>query len=378
MKIICTQENLNKALNIVGKVINKNTTLPILNNVLLKTDKKGLKLSSTNLEIAVNYWIGGKTEEEGEITVPTKLFSNFISNLPNGNVEIKTREDMVNIKCDGYKINIKGIDAREYPLSPKIDAEPFLKIKSDIFKKALVQVFPSIAASESRMEITGVLLDFSEIKNNKIVLVSTDSYRLAEKTIEVLPENISKETLEVLGDLQSVIIPRATVQELIRDLGEENEMLEIVIAENQIVFDFGNANVLSRLIEGRYPDYRQIVPEKFMATAHINIKDISNAVRIAGFFSASSNNSVKFKLGTDNKVEISSEASEIGNNNAKIEAKISGKELEVVYNYKYLMDGLNSVLGDEVVLNANDENSPSVLKSSLDESFIYIIMPIRG
>jgi len=378
MKIICTQENLNKALNIVGKVINKNTTLPILNNVLLKTDKKGLKLSSTNLEIAVNYWIGGKTEEEGEITVPTKLFSNFISNLPNGNVEIKTREDMVNIKCDGYKINIKGIDAREYPLSPKIDAEPFLKIKSDIFKKALVQVFPSIAASESRMEITGVLLDFSEIKNNKIVLVSTDSYRLAEKTIEVLPENISKETLEVLGDLQSVIIPRATVQELIRDLGEENEMLEIVIAENQIVFDFGNANVLSRLIEGRYPDYRQIVPEKFMATAHINIKDISNAVRIAGFFSASSNNSVKFKLGTDNKVEISSEASEIGNNNAKIEAKIFGKELEVVYNYKYLMDGLNSVLGDEVVLNANDENSPSVLKSSLDESFIYIIMPIRG
>ncbi|MFA7169289.1 MAG: DNA polymerase III subunit beta [Candidatus Paceibacterota bacterium] len=378
MKIICTQENLNKALNIVGKVINKNTTLPILNNVLLKTDKKGLKLSSTNLEIAVNYWIGGKTEEEGEITVPTKLFSNFISNLPNGNVEIKTREDMVNIKCDGYKINIKGIDAREYPLSPKIDAEPFLKIKSDIFKKALVQVFPSIAASESRMEITGVLLDFSEIKNNKIVLVSTDSYRLAEKTIEVLPENISKEALEVLGDLQSVIIPRATVQELIRDLGEENEMLEIVIAENQIVFDFGNANVLSRLIEGRYPDYRQIVPEKFMATAHINIKDISNAVRIAGFFSASSNNSVKFKLGTDNKVEISSEASEIGNNNAKIEAKIFGKELEVVYNYKYLMDGLNSVLGDEVVLNANDENSPSVLKSSLDESFIYIIMPIRG
>jgi len=378
MKIICTQENLNKALNIVGKVVNKNTTLPILNNVLLKTDKNGLQLSATNLEIAVNYWIGGKIEEEGEITVPTKLFANFISNLPNGNVEIKTREDMVNIKCSGYKINIKGVDAREYPLSPKIEAVPFLKIKSEIFKKALSQVVPAISVSESRMEITGVLLDFSDIKKNKIVLVSTDSYRLAEKTLKVSPENISQEALEVLGDLRSVIIPRSTVQELVRDLGEGDEVLDIIISENQIVFTFGSANILSRLIEGRYPDYRQIVPEKFLASAIINIKDISNAVRISGFFSASSNNSVKFHLGSDNKVEISSEASEIGNNNAKIEAKITGKDLEVVYNYKYLMDGLNSITGDEVVLDANDENSPSVIKSSKDDNFIYIIMPIRG
>jgi DNA polymerase-3 subunit beta len=378
MKIICTQENLNKALGIVGKVINKNTTLPILNNVLLKTDKKGLKLSSTNLEIAVNYWIGGKTEEEGEITVPTKLFANFVSNLPSGNVEIKTREDMVNIKCNGYKINIKGVDAREYPLAPKIEAEPFLKIKSEIFKQALSQILPAISVSESRMEITGVFMDFAEIKRGKVVLVSTDSYRLAEKTIKVSPENINKEALEVLGDIKSVIIPRGTVQELVRDLGEGDEMLEITISENQIVFDFGSANILSRLIEGRYPDYQQIVPEKFLATAIINVKDISNAVRISGFFSASSNNSVKFHLTSDNKVEISSEASEIGNNNAKIEAKVTGKELEVVYNYKYLMDGFNSVVGDEVALCVNDENSPSIIKSNIDDSFIYIIMPIRG
>ncbi len=378
MKIICTQENLNKAINIVGKVVNKNTTLPILNNVLLKTDKKGLKLSSTNLEIAVNYWIGGKTEEDGEITVPTKLFSNFISNLPSGNVEIKTREDMVNIKCNGYKINIKGIDAREYPLSPKIEAKPFLKVKSETFKHALTQLLPAISISESRMEITGVLLDFSDIKRGNIVMVSTDSYRLAEKTLKVAQDGIDKEALEILGDLKKAIIPRATVQELVRDLGEGEEMLEITIAENQIVFDFGSANILSRLIEGRYPDYRQIVPEKFIGNAIINVKDIAAAVRISGFFSASSNNSVKFHLAGDNKVEISSEASEIGNNNAKIEAKVTGKDLEVVYNYKYLMDGFNSVTGDEVTLCANDENSPSVIKSSVDDSFIYIIMPIRG
>lgn len=377
MKIICTQENLNKALNIVGKIVNKNTTLPILNNVLLKTDKKGLKLFSTNLEIAVNYWIGGKIEEEGEITVPTRLFANFVSNLPNGNVEIKTREDMVNIKCDGHKINIKGVDAREYPLSPKIEAEPFVKIKSNIFKEALTQVFPSISVSESRMEITGVFIDFGNIKDGSMTLVATDSYRLAEKTIEVGKENVNKEALQIIGNVNSMIIPRATVQELMRDLGEGDETLEIIISDNQAVFNFGNASVLSRLIEGNYPDYKGVMPAKFSATAYINVRDILNAVRLSGFLSASSNNSVKFKLESGNKIEISSEANEIGNNNSKIDAKISGNELEVVYNYKYLLDGLNSISGDEAVLEMN-ESIASVLKSSVDGSFVYIIMPIRS
>jgi len=378
MKITCTQENLNKALGIVGKVVNKNTTLPILNNVLLKTDKNGLRLSSTNLELGVNYWIGGKIEEEGEITIPTKLFANFVASLPDGNVEIKTREDMVNIKCNSYKINIKGIDAKEYPLSPKIENEFLFKVRSEDFKEAVVQVLPSVSLSESRMEITGILLDFSEIEKGKIVLVATDSYRLAQKTMQLSRENINKESLNMLGNIRSVIIPKNAMQELSRDLSEESEMLEVVIAENQIVFSFGKAVIISRLIEGNYPQYKQVIPEKFMSQAVIDIKDISSAVKISGFFSSASNNSVKFKIGSDGKIEISSEANELGNNNSRITAKTSGKDLEVVYNYKYLMDGLNSVLGNEAVLDINDENAPSVLKTSSDETFVYVIMPIRN
>jgi len=378
MKIICTQENLNKALGIVGKVVNKNTTLPILNNVLMKTDKKGLKLSATNLELAVTYWLGGKVEEEGEITVPTRLFANFVSNLPNENVEIKTREDMVNLKCGGSKINLKGVDAKEYPLAPKIEAEPFLKLRSADFKRALMQVFPSISTSESRLEITGALMDLSELKRGKVLLVGTDSYRLAQKTLSVDKAAVNLEALQVAGGIEAIIIPKSTVQELVRDLGDEEESLEMTMAENQILFNFGSASILSRLIEGNYPDYKQIIPEKFASQSIINIKDIANAVRIAGFFSASSNNSVKFAIGTDHRIEISSEAGELGDNNSKVEAKVSGKALDVVYNYKYLMDGLGSVPGDEVELNANDENAPSVLKGVGDDSFIYIIMPIRG
>lgn len=377
MKIICTQENLNRALNIVGKVVNKNTTLPILNNVLLKTEKNGLKLSATNLELGVDYWIGGKIEKDGEITIPTKLFSNFISNLPGENVEIKTREDMVNIKCDGYKTNIKGIDAKEYPLTPKLEIEYLFRIKSDVFKKALSQVLPSVSLSESRMEITGVFMDFSGIEEGKVVLVATDSYRLAQKTLEISKNDINKDTLKVLSNIHSVIIPKNAAQELARDLGDGDEVLEVVVTESQILFGFGHASILSRLIEGKYPDYKQVIPEKFLASAVMDLNNISHAVRIASFFSSASNNSVKFKLVQNGKVEISSEANDLGNNNSRIDADVKGEELEVIYNYKYLMDGLNSINGN-VVLDANNENAPSVLRSDSDNSFIYIIMPIRG
>lgn len=377
MKIICTQENLNRALNIVGKVVNKNTTLPILNNVLLKTEKNGLKLSATNLELGVDYWIGGKIEKDGEITIPTKLFSNFISNLPGENVEIKTREDMVNIKCDGYKTNIKGIDAKEYPLTPKLEIEYLFRIKSDVFKKALSQVLPSVSLSESRMEITGVFMDFSGIEEGKVVLVATDSYRLAQKTLEISKNDINKDTLKVLSNIRSVIIPKNAAQELARDLGDGDEVLEVVVTESQILFGFGHASILSRLIEGKYPDYKQVIPEKFLASAVMDLNNISHAVRIASFFSSASNNSVKFKLVQNSKVEISSEANDLGNNNSRIDADVKGEELEVIYNYKYLMDGLNSINGN-VVLDANNENAPSVLRSDSDNSFIYIIMPIRG
>ena len=263
MKFICTQENLNKALSIVGRITNKNSTLPILNNVLLKIEKGQLKLSSTNLEIGINCLVGGKVEEIGEITVPTKLFANFVSNLPSGNVEIKLREDVLNIKCNGYKTNIKGLDAKEYPLAPKLEADPIFKIKSADFKKALTQISPAISSSESRVEITGVFMNLSEINKDKVVLVATDSYRLAEKKIDLEKNNINKEFKNILGNINSVIIPKDTVQELMRNLDENEEMLEVIILENQILFNFGSASIISRLIDGKYPDYKQIIPNKF-------------------------------------------------------------------------------------------------------------------
>jgi len=379
MELICTQENLNKAINIVGKTINKNTTLPILNNILLKTEKGRLKLSSTNLELGVSYWIGGKIKEEGEITVPTRLFSNFITSISSGNIEMKLRGDVLNIRCEGYRTNIKGMDAKEYPLTPKIEMEPIFKVKSSDLKQALLQVVPAISNSESRIEITGVFMDFSKLSENKLTLVATDSYRLAEKTLSLEKENISKETINLLKDVDSVIIPKNTIQEVVRDLGDEDEITEITISESQILFSFGNASVISRLIEGKYPDYKQIIPDKFESNVKIKIDEAINAIKVASLFANISSNNVELKLSPKSKVlEINAETSEVGSNNSKIPAEISGKELAVIYNYKYLLDGFNSISGDQAVLKVNGEGMPTVLTSDTDKNFLYIIMSIRA
>ncbi|MEA1936936.1 MAG: DNA polymerase III subunit beta [Patescibacteria group bacterium] len=379
MKLVCTQENLNKALNVVGKIVNKNTTLPILNNVLLKTDKGRLKLISTNLELGVDYWVGGKIEEEGEITVPTKLFANFISTIPSGNIEMKLRGDVLSVKCGGYKTNIKAIDAKEYPLIPKIEMKPIFKIKSADFKRALFQVLPSISNSESRIEITGVFMDLSELDKNKLILVATDSYRLAEKTLKLEKENINKETVDLLKDIKSIIIPKSAIQEIVRDLDNEDEMVEITVSENQILFSFGNTSVISRLIEGKYPDYKQIIPSKFESEVKIKIDEGINAIKVASLFANASSNSVELKLLPKSKsLEINAETSDVGSNNSKISAEITGKELTVVYNYRYLLDGLNSISDDKVILKVNGEGMPTVLSSDTDKSFLYVIMSIRS
>lgn len=378
MKVTCTQENLNKALGMVSKVTNKNLTLPILNNVLLKTEKNGLKLSTTNLELGVSFWIGGKVEEEGAITVPTRLFANFISNLPGENVEIKTREDVLNIKCDGYKTNIKGVDAKEYPLTPQLEIKPLFKIASEDFKRALNQVLPAVSVSESRLEITGVLMDFSQIKKGKLFLVATDSYRLAKKTVTFDSKVVDLATLEILGDLKAVIIPKNAVSALARDLNEGEEELEVVVTESQILFRFGSASILTRLIEGRYPDYTSVIPEKFLSQVIISTQTLAHAVKIASFFSNALNHSVKFSLTKSGKLEVSSETNELGSNSSRLDAEVNGETLEVVYNYKYLIDGINCLAGEKLILDVNDQNSPSLLHDSADESFLYVVMPIRN
>jgi DNA polymerase-3 subunit beta len=268
MYIICLQENLKQALNITEKIIGRNLTLPILNNLLLFAENNKLKISSTNLEIGINSWVTGKIQKSGSITIPAKLIGDFINNLPNGKIELRVKNKQLEIKCKKFKAILKGLPADDFPIIPKIKDNPLIKIKGSILKNGFSQVVEMAALSESRPEISGIYMRFDK---NLIKLAATDSFRLAEKNIE-----INSNSKELKG--QIVIIPQRTIQEVIRILGEEEMGVGITLSGNQILFNLGNTQIVSRLIEGQYPNYQQIIPNSFQTQVIINREELINNI----------------------------------------------------------------------------------------------------
>ncbi len=367
MNIICLQKNLKQALNITEKIIGRNLTLPILNNLLLFVDKNKLKISSTNLEIGINSSIIGKVKSTGSITIPARLLTDFISNLPNEKIELKTKDNQLEIKCKKLKSLIKGLSADDFPIIPKITEKPFIKIKGSVLKNSLSQVVEFASLSGSRPEISGIYINFNK---NLIKLAATDSFRLAEKNIEI--NNNSKELKN-----QSIIIPQRTIQEVSRILGDEEIDVEIALSNNQILFNLGSTQVISRLIEGQYPDYQQIIPDSFQTQLIVDRNELISNIKIASLFSGKIND---IKVYIDPKksiLEILAKDADIGENKSKIDAKIEGKEVEIIFNYKYLLDGLNNIFSDKVIIGLNTSAKPVVLRPVGDASYTYVVMPIK-
>jgi len=364
MQIICLQENLKKILNITERIIGRNLTLPILNNILLIVEKNKLKISSTNLEIGINCWLNGKTQKEGSITVPAKLISSFVGNLPNKKITLKTKNNQLKVECEKFKSTINGLSADDFPIIPQIKDTPLIKIKGNILKNNFAQVVEMASISESKPEIMGIYMEFD---NKSIKLAATDSFRLAEKVIEINSKKLNK---------QFIIIPQKTIQELIRILGEEDVDVDIVLSHNQILFDLGNTQIISKLIDGQYPDYQQIIPDKFQTQIIINKAELINNIKIASLFSG--NNNINFSINPQKSIiEISAKSGDVGENKSQIEAKIEGKELNVIFNHRYFLDGLNNIFSDKVIIGLNSSAKPVVIRPFGDISYTYVIMPIK-
>ncbi|MFH1129465.1 MAG: DNA polymerase III subunit beta [Patescibacteria group bacterium] len=370
MKIICLQENLKNGLNNVSNITGKNLTLPILNNILLSADKKGLKLSTTDLEMAITNEVACKIEKEGSITIPAKLLVNFVNNLPNKKIEINIKNNTVFLKCENYNSNIKGLDSKDFPIIPKIKSEPIIEISSYEFKNALEQVINFVSVSDIRPEISGVLLDFNNEK--KIKFVATDSFRLGEKILNIKDNKIKKE------ELKSIIIPLKTAQEVVKIISNhENCELKISIENNQILFNLPETQIVSRLIEGNYPNYQQLISKQFDTTAIITREELLKAVKIGSFFSSKIND-VRLKVNVKkSEIEIFSQDIELGENASEIKGDINGKDLEIIFNHKYLLDGLNNINSEKIVIGFNGDTSPGIIKPEGRDDFLYIIMPIK-
>lgn len=375
MKLSCTQINFNKGLNIAEKVVSKISTLPILGNVLLETDKGRLKLSATDLEIGIIYWLGAQIQTQGSITVPARLLSGFVNSLPNKKINISSRGTNLNLKCESFKANIKGLNAKDFPIIPKIKEKPLVSLPVPLLCRAFSQVTPAVAVSQTRPEISGVLIRFD---NQEVRIAATDSYRLAEKKIQ----NKNK-----IDQLISIIVPSRTIYELIRVLNEQEGEVEIVLGDNQVLFRFGDIHLVSRLIEGQYPDYEQIIPKKSKTQALILTSELLGAVKSASLF-AGRTDEIKLSFKKSNNsafLEIKAESDEKGSNVSRVKIKLNGLPNEITFNYRYLLDGLHNILTDLVDLNINDDKAPALLKPFTepgkrpkDKDYLYLIMPIKN
>ncbi len=365
MRIVCLQENLKNNLNLTQNIIGRNLTLPILNNVLLATEDGRLKISSTNLEIGINTWTAGKVEKSGAITCPAKVLTNFVNNLPNKKVELEAKGNNLMVKCENYKATLNCLTADDFPIIPKIKEPSLIEINNNNLKEALMGVVGETSLLESRPEITGILFKFDK---NELRLAATDSFRLAEKVIND-PKRKSEE-------IKSLIVPQRTIQEVIRVLNERNGEVRVCLGVGQILFDGGDVQVISRLIDGQYPDYQQIIPKDFSSQAIIERADLLSVIRAASVFS-NKTNSVKFSL-SDGELEVLAQDADLGENKSQIKAQTKGKKIEVSFNYRYLLDGLANINTKQVFLGLISDANPAILKPIGDESYLYLVMPIKG
>ena len=385
MKITTIQENFKFGLFTVSHITGKNINLPILNNVLIKTEKTGIKLITTNLEVGIISTIRGKVEKEGSFTVDAKIISDYIGLLPNKKVSIEQKESNLLINCENYKTKIKGQSAEEYPLIPEVDKKIYYSAQVNEFKQALSQVIFAVSISESRLELSGVLFSFA---NNSLTMAATDSYRLAEKKINV--KTNSEED-------KNIIVPAKTLQELIRilsggpeagEVGSETMEIKFYLSENQILFTHGSTELVSRLIEGQYPDYKQIIPANIKTNIEINRAELIRAVKVASLFSKTGINDINldFPAGK-NQAVISSVSGQTGENITELDAHVQGDDNGMVINHRYLLDGLNNINSEMVKIKVIDSNTPCILKplssaeatadKEKNEDYLYIIMPIK-
>jgi DNA polymerase-3 subunit beta len=374
MKFTCTQENLNQGLSKVQAIAGQATSLPILKNIFLQAKNGSLKLKATDLEIGITAQIRGKVEKEGSVTVEAKIISSFVALLPQDRVTLAGVEKGLAVEGGSHKIKINSLSAEDFPVIPKVDKTKGFKLDSVEIKKALAQILPAVSLDSTRPEINGV---YWSVESGILTLAGTDSYRLAQRKLgirEKLGNGKNK------GDFQGFfIVPLRTVKELIRIIDDETKAVDVYVSENQVLFVCGSTEIVSRLVEGEYPDYQQIIPSSYNLKFSLNKEDFVKAVKISGLFAEVGTNSVSLELDPKARHLAISSATSMGEERSDLELDIQGEEaLKIIFDYRYLLDGLNSIEDEVVVFSATGQASPTMLKpQSEQEQFLCVVMPIR-
>ena len=372
MKISCLQENLSRGLGIVGRAVATRTTLPITSNVLLTSDQGRLRLVATNLEIALSCWIGAKVEEEGAITVPARLLADFVGSLPAERMDMALSQPRtLHLKCARFEARISGQDASDFPPIPKVSEGVAARLEAPALRKAIAQSVFAAATEDTRPVLTGINL---EMEDQTLTLAAADGFRLAVYNLP-LPKAVSGKTV--------AIVPARALAELNRLLGDQEEPVEMVLntQKGQVRFTLKNAELVSQLIQGTFPNYGQLIPQSFASLAVVNTAEFLRAVRTASTFARDGSGIVRVmvtpggELGPG-KLTITARAEELGDNVGEIDAQVSGEAAKVAFNSKYLSDVLGVLDSEKVALDTTSPSSPGVLRPVGVENYTHVVMPM--
>ena len=401
MRVSCFQENLSKGLSIVGRAVSARSTLPVLGNILLEAKNDQLRLAATNLEIGINCWIGARVDDEGAVTVPSRLLAEFVNSLPPEQIELElsVRSQSLHLRCANFDANIKGIDAQEFPVIPTVDngagpeetAEALegrtIALETAGLTKMIDQVVFAAATDESRPTLTGVEVTFAQ---ERLSLAATDGYRLSVRSMEV-GQAFTEDT--------SVVVPARHLGELGRIIADADEerpvQVTVTQARNQILFrvwgkgaenrgSFLQVDLVSQLIADRFPDYRAIIPKSHNTRTVLGTDALLQAARVAQLFARDNANIVRLKVqpgseGGVGNLHLSAISAELGNSENKLDATVEGDELEIDFDVRFLIAVLSQIDEEQVVLETTQSNRPGTIRpvGIGDDEFLHVVMPMH-
>ncbi len=364
MKIECGIEKIKLAVSLSERITGKNLTLPVLSSILLVASGKSLKLRAINLSLGIEVEIPAKIEKEGTVAVSGSVLSSVFSNInETENILLEVLDGNLLIKTKKNKIKLKGIPHEDFPSIPIVEGETF-EIEASKLIDGIKSVYYSSSVSDIKPEISSVYLYSDE---DKLVFVSTDSFRLAEKKIKI----------KKIVDISGIIIPFKNIPEIVRIFSEKERIVKVCFSKNQISFSSDFIYLTSRIIDGVFPDYRQIIPKENKTEAIVLKQDLLGALKISNVFSDKFNQ-LNLSISVKDKVfELSSSNNDVGENKTQLSAALTGEDLVLGFNYKYFLDCFPSLSTDSVSIRLNEATRPMVISAVSDPSFIYLIMPMN-
>ncbi len=370
MRVSCSQENLSKGLGIVSRAVATRTTLPITGNVLLSAEDSRLRLSATNLEVYISCWVPATVEEEGAITVPARLLSELVASLPNQLIDMNLPEEgkVLELTCARNTAKLGGLPASDFPATPSFSDGTVTSIDPEILHTSIGRVAFAAATDESRPVLTGVLM---QLEGGEMTMAAADGFRLAVQRVPII---------DPVSNTLSIIVPSRSLAELSRLLGDDKEPVQMMVSsnQNQVFFHLKNADMISQLMQGTFPNYSQLIPKEHTTRAVVELTELQRAIRTASIFARDGSGIIRLQVenGAEGKLIISSRAEEIGEHEGQLDVVVEGEPMKIAFNNRYLGEVLNVLDSKEVALETTTPSSPGVIKPVDSDDYTHVVMPM--